>query len=240
MSDSMIGHNNPPAPTPFDASSEIVDGLFLEAKNWLDGSGVKTDDDAAAIAKLLEMLRQAEKDADAHRKAEKQPHDDASKAVQAKWKPLLDRCALAASACKTALTPFLKEKERKQRQEAEEARLAAETAERAAQEAFARSSVADLDMREQAEQAMAAATAAHKEAARADRQKAHARGGARAIGLRTSYRAEVTDEGAFARFVWQNHRQDLSDFLAGIAQRLVNAKQRDIPGVTIHEEKEAA
>jgi len=60
--------------------------------------------------------------ADENRKEEKRPHDDAAKVVQSKWKPILDRAALAIDVCKKALTPYLAEKERKQALVAEAAR----------------------------------------------------------------------------------------------------------------------
>ena len=235
-----LGHNNPQEPTPFDLSRDEIDGLYDEAKNWLDKAGVKSDADADGVSKLLDLLRKAEKLADENRKEEKRPHDDAAKAVQSKWKPILDRAALAIDVCKKALTPFLAEKERKQALAAEAARREAEDAEIAAQKAFEQSGVGDLEAREAAEKFAETARAADKAAGKVEKQKAHAKGGSRAIGLRTSYRAEITNETAFARFVWQSHRAKLTEFLAGLAQRLVNAKQREIPGVTVHEEKEAA
>lgn len=233
-----IGHNNPP--TPFDESAAEVDALYDEAKNWLDGAGVQTDADAEGIAKLLDMLRKAEKRADALRREEKQPHDDAAKAVQARWKPVLDRAALAADVCKKALTPYLAKKDAEQRAEAERRRQDAEEAERAAQAAFAATPSTDLAGREQAELASELAQNLGKQASKAAKATAQAKGGARAVGLRTYFRAEVIDANAFAKFVWQHHRDALIEFLAGLAQKLVDGKQRDIPGVTIHEDKRAA
>jgi hypothetical protein len=65
------------------------------------------------------MLRKARKDADEARVAEKKPHDDAAKAVQAKWTPLLDKCELAETTAKKALAPYLIAKEAAQQAEAE-------------------------------------------------------------------------------------------------------------------------
>jgi hypothetical protein len=233
-----IGHNNPP--TPFDESAEEIGSLYEEAKHWLDGVGVQSDADAEGIAKLLDLLRKAEKRADALRKEEKRPHDDAAKAVQDKWKPVLDRASLAADVCKKALTPYLAKKDAEQRAEAEARRREAEEAERAARAAFAATPVTDLAGREQAEMAHELAKDLGKQAARAAKVTATAKGGARAVSLRTRHRAEVTDPGAFAKYVWQHHRAALVEFLATLAQRLVDGKTRDIPGVTIHEEKSAA
>jgi hypothetical protein len=81
---------------------------------------------ADAVSKLLDMIRKAKKEADDFRAAEKKPHDDAAKAVQEKWKPLITRCDLAADAAKKALTPYLEAVEREKRAVAEAARKAAD------------------------------------------------------------------------------------------------------------------
>src|SRR3546814_6319433 len=46
---------------------------------------------ADAVGKLLDMIRQAKKAADEQRVIEKKPYDDAAKAVQTKYKPLIDK-----------------------------------------------------------------------------------------------------------------------------------------------------
>src|SRR3546814_5328285 len=105
-----------------------------------------------------------------------------------KYKPLIDKCELAASVAKKALVPWLEHLEAEQRadderkrKEADEARQAALEAERAA---------TDLAAAEQAEEARRVADKAEREAAKADKTKAHASGGSRAIGLRTYYTAD--------------------------------------------------
>lgn len=232
-------HNNPPS-SPFEERAAAITDLYDEARNWLDEKGVQSQADADGVSKLLDMLRREAKAADEARKEEKRPHDEAAKAVQAKWKPVLDKAELAQRVCKDALTPFLRRQDEERRKAEEEARRQAEAAEIAAQQAFERSGVSDLEAREEAEKLAAAAKAAEAEARKAGKQKAHAKGGSRAVGLRTSYRAEITDLRAFAGFVWSNHQQELTEFLGGIASRLVRNGFRDIPGVTVHEVKEAA
>ena len=100
------GHNAPP---PFEAWSLHIEDLF----NIANGIGEATDDgQEQALDELLDEFRKAKKEADKERAAEKKPHDDAAKAVQAKWKPLLDRCDIAAEAIKKALTPYRTAKQR--------------------------------------------------------------------------------------------------------------------------------
>lgn len=231
------GHNNPP--TPFDEIREEIDGLYLEAKNWLDGGGVSSETEATGVSKLLDMLRQAEKKADKLRVEEKKPHDDAAKAVQARFKPLLDNASRAIDVCKGALTPWLRKQEQERLERARIAKEEADAAELAAQKAFAASSVADLEMREQAELLAETAAAALKTANRLEKERPQAKGGARAVSLRSTYRAEITDQQAFARWAWVNCRQDLDEFFEGLAKRFAKAGVATPPGLTIHEDKEA-
>src|SRR3546814_19602976 len=65
----------------------------------------------------------------------KKPHDDAAKAVQTKYKPLIDKCELAASVAKKALVPWLEHLEAEQRADAERKRKEADEARQAALEA---------------------------------------------------------------------------------------------------------
>ena len=99
---SAIGHNSPP---PLEAMSLHIEDLF----SLVSGSvaiPVANDEQEAALDALLADVRAAKNAADEQRVIEKRPHDDAAKAVQAAWKPLLDRCDKAAQAIKDALTPY--------------------------------------------------------------------------------------------------------------------------------------
>ena len=114
-----IGHNGGPLPTAFEKAEAEVSKLYEEASLWLDGAKVDSQELADGIANLLNMLRAAEKSADTARKAEKEPHLEAGRAVDAQYKPVLERAKLAADACKKALAPWL------QKVEAEKAAAAA-------------------------------------------------------------------------------------------------------------------
>lgn len=234
-----IGHNNPPEATPFDLSAAESEDLVLEAKNWLDGSGVNSEADAEGVSKLLDMARKGSKRADEARKAEKRPHDDAGKAVQAKWAPVISRYTLTEDTCKQALAPYLRKKDDEQKAIAAEARRKADEEAAAAVEAIraSRQGEADLEAREQAERQLEQAKQSEADARRAEGAKAHAKGGTRAVGLRTVWKSEVTDANAFARWVWTNRNDELLTFLADLARREVHGGMRAIPGVTITEEK---
>jgi hypothetical protein len=233
-----LGHNQPPV-TPFDECQAKIGDLYGEAKNWLDGDEIENQQQADALSKLLDEIRKAAKEADEHRKVEKKPHDDAAKAVQAKWKPLIDDCDRAADAAKKALTPFLQKQEAEKRRKAEEARREAEEKERAAREAI-QASRGDLEAREAAERQLEEAKAAEASARKAEKDRGTAKGGARAVSLRTSYRAEVIDHTAFARWVWLNDPEAINGFLDEYAARMVRqGKRAGMPGVTVHEDQGA-
>lgn len=242
-----MGHNNPPEPTPFEQSRDEIEGLFLEAKNWLDGSGVQSQADADAVSKLLDLLRQATARADRRRIDEAKPFDDGKAEIQGRYNTLIGntkasgkgKAILAAEVAKRALTPFLERQEAEKSAKADAARKAAEEAATAAREALRDSRADDLVAREAAEAKLREAQAADRAAARAEKDKAAARGGTRAIGLRSVYRAEVTEPGEFARWAWTNRRHEVEGMFQGLAERLCSAGQRDMPGVTITEMRTA-
>lgn len=218
-----IGHNSPP---PFEAWSMHIEELFDIA----NGIGIATNDEQeAALDGLLDQFRLAKKDADKERAAEKKPHDDAAKAVQTKWKPLIDRCDIAAKAIKDALTPYRTEKQRAADDAARKAREEAEAAHKAAQVAFAST---DLDDRLEAERLASQAKAMQVQANKIDRQS---------TGLRTSWQAEVTNR----RDALLHYIRTQPDAFEAMVQSLADkdarneATRRDIPGVKFHERKEA-
>lgn len=100
---------------------EEIDDATAQALQWLTTSGVTdavTADMAANYrARLLDLSKQADK----QRETEKRPHDEAAKAVQAKWKPYVDKAADAAVRLRDALSRFLAAEEAKARKAAEEA-----------------------------------------------------------------------------------------------------------------------
>lgn len=235
----VIGHNNPPEPTPFERAEATIISLFDEAKNWLDGEGITTQAQADDVSKLLDMIRKAKKAADEARVEEKRPHDEAAKEVQEKYKPLLTRCDLAADAAKKALAPYLEKIEAEKRAKAEAARKEAEEKARAAQEAIRAAQLTDLAAREKAEALIQEAKKAEAAAKKAENDKAHAKGGSRAVGLRTTYRPVLKDAREAARYYWTARREELETFFLSMAEKDVRAGQQDIPGFEIIEEKVA-
>ncbi|NIA72449.1 hypothetical protein HBA54_28070 [Pelagibius litoralis] len=243
-----IGGNNPPEPLPFEAISQRIDGLYDEAKNWLDGDPVTSQEMADGLNLLIDMIRKAEKEADELRKAENKPYDDGKAEVQARYAPLIGKTkavkgktVLALESAKKALTPWLEKLEAEKREAEAKAQAEAEAKRRAAEEAFKASQVTDLAAREEAERLNEVANKAEIAARVAAKDKARAKGGAgRATTLRTYYRHELTDPTEFARWAWQHCQHEMYGFLNDLAKRMVDGNpHRELPGVKIHEEKKA-
>lgn len=247
MEIASIGHNNPPEPTPFDLVSDKIKGLYGEAKNFLDGAEINSAEQADAIQSLLRMIQQAEKEADATRKDEAKPFDEAKAEIQERYNPLIGNTksgkgltVQATEACKKALAPWLLKVEADNRAKAEAARKEAEEKTRIAQEAMRQRDGSNLEENELAEALVRDAKAAEAVARRADSAKATVKGFGRAVGLRTSYVATVTDYTAFARYVWLHHRADMQEWLDGFAKQIIDRGNHSIDGVTVTEDRRVA
>lgn len=232
-----IGDNQPP--DTFGALKAHIDDLDLEARNHLDGEPITTEAQALTVSRILDDARKAAKAADEARKEEKRPHDEAGRAVQAKWQPWIGKAELAAATAKKALAPYLEAQEAAQRAAAEDARRQAEEAAEAARKAAEAAAPDDLAGQTTVRVLRENAAAAAKVAKRLDKTKAHATGGERAVGLRTYYEAEITDPVEFIRWAWANRKPDVTAFLEGLAAIEARTGPRNIPGLTMHERRKA-
>lgn len=227
-----------PNSTPDIAFSMAVDDLYAEAANFVDGAPVETQGQADALATIITSAKQIRKDADAARVEEKRPHDDAAKAVQEKWKPVLTKVDDVIAAVQKPLTAWL------QAQEAERQRIAQEAqaeADRLAEEAIAAARTSgSLESLSATRELQDAAFDAAKVAKRAGKAKSHVQGGGRAIGLRTYWEAEMTDSASALRWARETHPDELKEFLRELAGKAVNAGAREIPGFTITNQRKVA
>lgn len=237
-----IGGNNPPEPIDdaFDLVKVRIDDAYDEARLWLDGEAITSQDVADGVAKLIDMLRAAHKSADEVRKKEKAPLDAAVQAIQDKYNPLLKRAKQAMDACKTALQSFLVEEERKKRAAEEVARREAEARQAALQELQKSADRANLADRERMEAAIGDAKRADAAATRAAKQKSQAKGAARAVGLRTKWTPHLTDVKAAATHYWKRDPSAFNALLLKLAEEDVAKGIRDIPGFEVTEEKRVA
>jgi hypothetical protein len=101
-----MGDNKPPDETDFDYLKGKIEDNARTAKQILEDGPIKEQTEADLISNLADVLSEFWKKADEARKKERAPHDEALKAIQIKWSPLL----LAAEAYKTLkyklLTPW--------------------------------------------------------------------------------------------------------------------------------------
>lgn len=232
---------NPLSNAPADPAAlfqEEVDDLLLEARNYLDGEPIANEEQARAVSSILNRLRRIAKDADEARKVEKKPHDDAVKSVQTKWLPIIDGANLASDVAKQALAPWLRSIEEQQRAEAEAARIEADRLARVAAEAYAGSS-GNLTARADAERLIKIAIAAEKDAAHAGKQKAHALGGERAIGLVDVFTPVLIDPIEALKYYRAHQGEALKEWLLDQACKDVRGGARSIPGFEIKNERAA-
>lgn len=225
-SPSETGHNNPPADAAFGLH---IDDLFSLLSDTLSGGEVANDEQEAAIDAIMDDFRKASKDADKERAAEKKPHDDAGKAVQAKWKPIIDKANRGVTACKEALTPYRTAKQKAKDEAARKARKEAEAREAAAREAIKKSD--DLEAKFAAEQEFEAAKKLTAQANRIDRS---------ATGLRTSWEAEITDRKAALLHYLGRSPERFEALIQQMADEDARGARGTVPGVTFHERKKAA
>lgn len=229
---SGIGHNMPPeAIDPFAAMAVHINDLYQLAEGTLTGGDITTPEQAEQIEALKTDIKKAVADAEKARKAEKEPHLEAGRAVDTKWKVLTDKGTLAAKTAATALTPWLlkvqAEKDAEQKRLREEAEAKAEEA----RKAFTTTAPTDLEARAEAERIAKEAAKATAAANKIDRG---------ATGLRTYWTSTVTDYGALLAHMKAHDPEGLKAMLSEYAERQKNAGARILPGVLIEMERRAA
>ncbi len=239
-----LGHNNPPAfdPEVLKAHQETAN-QFLEAhKVWADLAKIESEIQASQLTDHIDGLRGLWKKVDASRKAEKKPHDDAGKEVQAAFNPLLTKIKTSADALKPKLAVFAEEKERieqqKKAEDAAKAQQEAEAAEKARQEAEAANDVsAQVDAEERAKAAERAAKEAAKPVSTTIKS---ASGAGRSMSTRTVKDIEVGNYNAL--YLRYRERPEVQELLHRLATAEVRAAGYDhdadpVPGIEIKTRK---
>lgn len=218
--------NNPPPEAAFGLH---IDELFSLLSDTLAGGEVDNDAKEAAIDAIADDFHKALKDADKARATEKKPFDDGAKAVQAKWKPILDKANAGKRACLEALTPYRTAKQRAKDEAARKAREEAEAREKAAQDALRQSE--DLEAKFQAEQDLETAAKLKAVANKIDRS---------ATGLRTHWEAEITDRKAALLHYLGKFPERFEALIQQMANEDARGARGTVPGVVFHEIKRAA
>lgn len=242
-----IGHNNPPEPTPYETVSSKADDLMTEARNWCDGAQVESQAQADEIAKLIDGFRKLTAEADEARKEENRPFDEGKAAVQAKYAPLIadtkaqrGKLVIAVETLKKTLAPWLVKLDEEKRATAEKARQEAEAKAKAAAEAARAAQANDLAAQEEAAELIAAAETAQLDAKRAEKARAHANGGGRAMGLRTYYTPTLVNSRVALEHYVKVQPDTVKAFLIKLAETDIHEGKRAIPGFDVAEEKRVA
>jgi ATPase subunit of ABC transporter with duplicated ATPase domains len=171
------------------------------------------------------------------------PHDDAGKAVQAAYTPILDALKKAVTRVEPLQRGWLRKVEEAQRAEAERLRKEAEAAARAAEEEARKAeSRNDIAGEAAAEAAAKKAEEMRKEAERAAKAKAQvasATGGARTASLRKQKDVRITNPRTL--FLAIEGDAEVQECLLRVARRIVRAKDfsGSLPGVEIFETEKA-
>lgn len=237
----VIGDNQPPEPTPFEGVEKQISAYYDQIAMYLDGEPITSDGMAEDVAALKRLMGEQATIAEKMRVAEKEPYLVAGREIDARYKVLSDKAKLAIATCNKVETPWLDAKEAAIEKAARIAREEAAQALAAATAAIQSRDHTNLESVAQAEQLLKDAKQAEKAAMRLEKTTAKITNQAgRASRLRTYYVHELADPLAFGKYAWTNYRVEYTEFLDTLAKRLVGSGKRDLPGVTVTEERRAA
>lgn len=243
MTPPAMGHNTPPPYDPDVLAKHIraASELAAEAAPWLKKGKVESEDEAQKLNDVIAKARKLYRDAEESRKAEKEPHIEAGKAVDEAFRIATTATEKTGNSLKPIIATWLKKVEEDKKAEAarqaEIARKAKEDAERLAAQAEASN---DAFAAAQAEAAQKAASKLEKGAIKASKAKASvtsATGGGRSMSLRKRKVAVIDNINLVFR-----HFSDHPD-VREVLQRLANAavvRGETVPGATPDEIESAA
>lgn len=216
---------------PHEGAAAELKGLREQAKAWLDGIGkVQTQVDADKCGNFADAFAKIEKRATDQHKAEKAPHLEAGRIVDAAWKPVIESAGLCKSWAKKAAEAFLL---------AEKARLAAEAKARA--DEAARIERENERARIEAERTGAPPPVAEQAAPPPPPVRAKAGNSGRSVGLRSRTVHTIVDVRALLMF-FADLNEPNPDLMATL-QILVNRMRSagvTVPGVETKTIEEAA
>jgi hypothetical protein len=240
-----LGHNKPPLVDPelIAQSKAKVEAFAASAGEWLALGEIPDAEKAGELADYIAGARQVYKRVDEARVAAKKPHDEAAKAVQGMFTPLLDTITRCVEKLKPMQAAWLrKEQERIDAEKAEQRRLA-DAARVAAEEAAALAAANNSIAGElEAERLQDEAKKLEKEANREVRANVQsASGGGRTMALRTIKKVRIKDINHLYRAY--RDRPEVAEVLTRLAEADVRAKGWDgtpPPGTEVYEADSAA
>jgi hypothetical protein len=240
--------DEPPAPTiGHNLPSDPFEALTLEYQSEKELAAellkkeVKTEDQASQIAILSKRVASVAKKATDLHKVEKQPHLDAGRAVDDKFRYLKEDPADLSKQLKRHLDAYLIEQQRIERERQEAARREEERLRRAAEEAARSAAEADQQSEAERQAAIDRARQLEQEAA-AKAKEAEAknasvgRTGAR-VALRTFTYAEITNFDALLMAL--KDRAEVRELVETLANRAARSGV-ELAGMAIRSEQRAA
>lgn len=238
--EAVIGHNQPT--DPLDALRMEFEGEKELAEKFL-ASPIDSQDKADQAAVWSKRLASITKRATDLHRVEKQPHLDAGRAVDDKWRALKEEPDAMSKRLKRHLDAYLLEQQRKERERQEAARREEERLRREAEELARKVAASDQQSeaerraaKEEAERLQRGAEAKAKEAE--ERNASAGRTGAK-VALRTFVSARVTDYEAAAKALLAANHREFKETIDQLANRAVRAGVT-LAGVERVEEQRAA
>lgn len=230
-SEAVTRSNNAPDDNSFEGIQAQIDALTSEANRLMKAGAATSQAVADEASDVADKLGKLWTKADNARKVEKQPHLDAERDVDDKWRPLTTAASIYKRLKDAVTEPWLKAQKAAKDKAEREAREAADKAARAAEEAARQGNAKAAE----AAQAVADAAAAKVETIAATPIKAGTRG--RATSLRTNKVAEIED---FEKLLiaLKDH-----DDVRAVVEKIANASARAgvaLPGMKIKTEQSAA
>jgi len=208
-----------------DPAEMMADQIDAALRGLADYADIRDDEAAAKAQSLRSRLLELSGEADKTREAQKKPHLEAGRAVDAVWQPLVKKAKEGADAIRKALGAYETRKDQERR--------AAETKAR------------EDEMKRQREAALNASPVTGPNAVlpvEVPKQPApepiqtQVRGAyGRAATVKTVKVATVTDQDAAYGFL--KAHKEMVELLGKLAQRAVDAGY-DVPGVTVEERKD--
>lgn len=217
--------------------AEQIKEYAAQALGWLKTKGIKDAASKDRAANYRQELLRLKKEADTLRITEKKPHDDAAKAVQAKWVPLIDEAEAAADKLRVELGFYMIAEKRAAEAEA---RVKYEAEQKAA--AAARAEIEAQRAKQMRDDPIAALTSPEPELPMAppppEPVKIQAGGQrGRKTGLREVTRYVVTDHSKALAFFAES--EDVRELIGKLAERASKAGVT-VPGVEKRIEEVAA
>jgi len=120
--------NNAPPDDSFEALSVAIGDMSREAAALIHKGAAQDQDAADRAADLAGLLADFQKRAEAARVVEKKPHDEAAKAVQQKWSPIIESAEIFKRLKNAVIAPFLTKKQQAEREAREAAAKAGQPA----------------------------------------------------------------------------------------------------------------